>query len=133
MQVHNQLGGLRTKQKKYDMAMAQFNESLKLNPNQADISHSLAQMLLTCPDQVLRDPSRAVELAQQACELTQSKDPRYLNTLAVAHFKTRNYSKAAKTCQKALALVQAQGDHKLAAKLQKQLDLIKGNSDFQPP
>jgi len=125
VQVHNHLGGLRSRQKKFDLAIVQFKESLKLDPEQPRILHTLAQTLLTCPNQALRDPSKAVELAEQACRLTQSKDAMYLNTLTFAYFTIKNYKKAAKTCEKALALVQAEGDQALVTKLQQQLDLIK--------
>ncbi len=124
-QVHKRLGLVRTRQKKYDLAIIQFNESLKLNPKQPDMFNTLAWTLVTCPDEVLRDPSKALKLAQQACRLTQSKHPVYLNTLAVAYVSLNNFSEAARISEKAVALAQAKGDHALAAKLQKQLDLIK--------
>ena len=125
VQVHNHLGGLRYRQKKFDQAILQLKESLKLDPDQHRILHTLAKTLLTCPNEALRNPSKAVELAEKACKLTQSKDAMYLNTLSVAYFTTKNYSEAAKTCEKALALVQSQGDQARAAKLQEELNLIK--------
>jgi hypothetical protein len=64
-------------------------------------------------------------LARQACELTQSKHPVYLNTLAVAYAILGNLSEAIKTSEKALALAQTKGDQALLTKLQKQLDLFK--------
>ena len=115
-----------SEQNKFDLAMIQFKESLKLNPNQPDMLNTLAQTLLTCPDEALRDPSRAVELARQACVLTQSKHPVYLNTLAVAYSKLDNYSEAVKTSEKALALAKAKGDYALVTSLQRQLDWLKG-------
>jgi tetratricopeptide (TPR) repeat protein len=125
VQIHNQLGGLRNKQKKFDLAIAQFKESVKLNPKQPGILHTLAQILLDCPDPTLRDPYKAVELARLACEQTQSRDPRYLNTLTVAYFAVGDYSGAVKTSEKAVGLARAKGDQELAAKLQKQLDVIE--------
>ena len=125
VQIHNELGSLRNKQKKFDLAIAQFKESVKLNPEQPGILHTLAQILLHSPDLTLRDPYKAVELALQACEQTQSRDPRYLNTLAVAYFTIGNYSGAVKSSEEAAALARAQGDQELVARLQKQLDLIE--------
>jgi arylsulfatase A-like enzyme/Tfp pilus assembly protein PilF len=125
VQVHNQLGALRSRQKKFDLAIAQFKESLKLDPKQPGVLNTLAQTLLNCPNKALRDPYKAVELASQACRLTRSEDPMHLNTLTVAYFTIKNYSEAVKTSEKALALAKAAGDHTLAAKLQEQLELIK--------
>ena len=125
MQVHNKLGLLRARQKKFDLAIVQFKETLKLNPRQPDMLNTLAWTLATCPNQALKDPSKALELAQQACALTQSKHPVYLNTLAVAYATLNNFSEAVKTSERALAIAQAKGDEKLVTELQKQLDLFK--------
>jgi arylsulfatase A-like enzyme len=125
MQVHNQLGGLRSRQKKFDLAIDQYKKSIALDYMQPDILHTLAQKLLNCPDRSLRDPHKAVEFAEQACRLNQSKDPRYLNTLTVAYYTIKDYGAAVKAAEQALALAKAAGDHALAAKLQKQLDQIR--------
>jgi arylsulfatase A-like enzyme len=125
VQVHNQLGNLRSKQKKFGLAIVQFKESLKLDPNQPKLLHSLAHIMMNCPDQSLRDPYKAVEYARQACQLTQSKNAKYLNTLTVAYYNIKNYSQAIKAAEKAIALAQTEGDHAITAKLRKQLDLIK--------
>ena len=131
VEAHNQLGLLRSRQKKFDLAIVQFNESLKLDPKQPDILDSLAWTLLTCPDEALRDPHKVFELAQKACMLTQSKHPGYLNTLAVAYAELGNFSEAIKTSEKALALARAKGDQALVANLFKQLDQIKLKERWQ--
>jgi arylsulfatase A-like enzyme/Flp pilus assembly protein TadD len=124
-QVHNRLGLLRTEQKKFDLAIVQFQESLKLNGKQPDMLNALALALLLRPDKTPHDPSKALELAQQACELTQSKHPDYLNTLAIAYAKLGNFSEAIRISDKALALARAKGNQALVNKIQKQLDIIK--------
>ena len=47
--------------------------------------------MMNCPDQSLRDPYKSVEYARQACQLTQSKNAKYLNTLTVAYYNIKNY------------------------------------------
>jgi arylsulfatase A-like enzyme len=89
------------------------------------VLNALAWALLTCPDQAIRNPSKALKLARQACGLTESKRPLYLNTLAVAYAENNNLSEAIKISEKALALAQTKGDQALVTKLQKQLDVIK--------
>ncbi len=125
MQIHNQLGLSYSRQKKFDLAIVQFEESLKFDGKQPAIMNALAQALLTCRNPALKNPSRALELARQACELTQSKHPEYLGTLAVAYATVNNLSEAARISEKALVLAQAKGDKALIAKQQKQLYLIK--------
>jgi arylsulfatase A-like enzyme/tetratricopeptide (TPR) repeat protein len=125
VQVHRQLGLVRAREKKFDLAIVQFKEALKLNPKHPGMLNALAWILVTCPNQALKDPSKALELAQQACALTQSKYPVFLNTLAMAYATLNNFSEAVKTSERALALAQAKGDQALVTKLQKQLDLFK--------
>ena len=125
VQVHNQLGVLRSRQKKFDLAIVQFQETLKLDPKQPDMLNALAQALLTCPDEALKDPPKAVELARQACVLTQSRNPVYLGTLAVAYATVDNLREAAEVSEKALRLATAQGNQALIAKQRRQLYLIK--------
>ncbi|MHC4086764.1 MAG: sulfatase-like hydrolase/transferase, partial [Planctomycetota bacterium] len=125
VQVHRQLGLVRAREKKFDLAIVQFKEALKLNPRHPGMLNALAWILVTCPNQALKDPPKALELAQQACALTQSKYPVFLNTLAMAYATLNNFSEAVKTSERALALAQAKGDQALVTKLQKQLDLFK--------
>jgi arylsulfatase A-like enzyme/Flp pilus assembly protein TadD len=125
VQVHNQLGLLHSRQKKFDLAIVQFQETLKLNPRQPEILNALAQALLTCADKALKDPAKAVDLAQKACALTESNNPVYLSTLAVAYATLNQLNEAVKISEKALALAQTRGDQALIAKQQKQLYLIK--------
>ncbi len=125
VEAHNHLGMIRVTQKKVDLAIVQFNESLKLNPKQPSILSALAWALANCPNQALRDPSKALELARQACALTQWKHPMYLNNLALAYAELDNFSEAVKTLEKALALARAKGDYALVAKLQTQLDMYR--------
>ena len=93
-----------------------------------EVLNSLAWALVTCPNQALRDPSKALELAQKVCALTPPKHPqypKYLNTLAVTYGTLNNFSEAVNISEKALALVQAKGDQTIIINLQKQLDLFR--------
>jgi tetratricopeptide (TPR) repeat protein len=125
VEVHKKLGVIRARQKKFDLAIVQLQEALKLNPQQPGVLNTLAWTLATCPNQTLRDPPKALELAQQACALTQFKNPQYLNTLAVAYATLNNFSEAVNISERALAIALAKGDQTLVINLQKQLDLFK--------
>jgi arylsulfatase A-like enzyme/Flp pilus assembly protein TadD len=125
VQIHNQLGLLRSRQKKFELAIVHYKESLRLEAKQPAMLNALAQALLSCRNPAIRDPSKALESAQRACELTQSKEPEYLSTLAVAHATIGNLSEAIDILEKALVLAQPKGDQALLAKLRKQLGLIK--------
>jgi tetratricopeptide (TPR) repeat protein len=135
-QVHHNLGLAYSRNKQNEAAVKQFELALEFMPKDqtvplyqfAEVLNALAWALVTCPNQALRDPSKALELAQKACALTPSKHPqypKYLNTLAVAYARLNNFSEAIKISEKALALVQAKGDQTIVINLQKQLDLFK--------
>jgi tetratricopeptide (TPR) repeat protein len=125
VQVHNELAGLRSRQKKFELAIEQYKYSIALDYMQPGVLNALANILLTCPDEKLRNPAKAVNLADLACKITKSKHPMYLNTLTIAYYTTQNYAKAVETAQQALALARQAGEHELAAKLQQQLNQIK--------
>jgi tetratricopeptide (TPR) repeat protein len=125
LQIYNQLGLSYSRQKKFESAIVQFEETLKLDPDQPEILNAMAQALLSCRNPAIKNPAKALKLAQQACRLTQSKQPQYMSTLAVAYAIVDNLTEAVKILQKALPLARAKGDPALINQIQKQLYLIK--------
>jgi eukaryotic-like serine/threonine-protein kinase len=98
--IYNQL-------KQWDKAIADYARIVELQPKNAQATNSLAWFLSTSAETRLRDPSRAVELAQKAVELAPAQGM-FWNTLGVAHYRA--------------------GDWKAAsAALKKSDDLLKGN------
>ncbi|MCF7954952.1 MAG: sulfatase-like hydrolase/transferase [Phycisphaerae bacterium] len=125
-EVHSKLGFLYVRLKKFDLGISQIQESLKLDPEQPGTLNALTRILMIFPNKIhSEDPSKALVFAKKACELTQSKNPQYLDTLAAAYAANNNFSEAIKTTEKALVLAKAKGDKKLINRLQKQLDLYK--------
>src|SRR5262249_8739453 len=52
----------------WDQAVADYAEALRLEPQDRASRHDLARLLATCPDPEVRNPLRAVELAQKVVE-----------------------------------------------------------------
>jgi tetratricopeptide (TPR) repeat protein len=88
----------------YARARTHFESALKMAPHNSRYLNSLAWLEAACPQADLRDGHRAVELASEACELTQWRMPLIIDTLAAAYAETGQFDKAVETQQKATAL-----------------------------
>jgi tetratricopeptide (TPR) repeat protein/serine/threonine protein kinase len=85
----------------HEGAVSCFRKTIELDPKDAVAHGRLAWLLATCPDAKIRDPGRAVVLAQKAIEL----DPRAknnLNTLGAAHFRAGNWKAAITALEKSM-------------------------------
>ena len=69
-----------------------------------DLAHC-ARFLLTCEPAELREPETALGLAEKAVEMGDDKEPRALETLALAYRQTGDLDKAVKTLNKARGLL----------------------------
>jgi tetratricopeptide (TPR) repeat protein len=87
-----------------DEALRDNLEALRLSPDDVRTCNNLAWLLATHPQPEKRDPPRAVELARRACQLTESKDPTALDTLAAALAANGAFQEAADVQRQALDL-----------------------------
>ena len=69
----------------------------------AEVSNSLAWLLATCSDSLIRQPDEAVKLAKRAVELDPQKGI-YWGTLGVAYCRTRDWDSALKALEKSSEL-----------------------------
>lgn len=69
----------------YAEALADYQEALRLDPDNALVHSSLGWFYAACPDAAYRDGKRAVEFARRACESSNYTAWYQLNTLAAAH------------------------------------------------
>jgi tetratricopeptide (TPR) repeat protein len=76
----------------------------------ASVLDSLAWMLATWPDPRARNGTKAVRLANRACELEQPPTWRYLATLAAAQAEARRFDDALRTAERALSAIPAQAE-----------------------
>ncbi|HZZ72976.1 MAG TPA: tetratricopeptide repeat protein [Pirellulales bacterium] len=106
-------------------ALSNYEEALKLEPEDTGILNNLAWVLCTSPDDKLRDGKRAIELAKKACDLTENKQAHILSTMAAAYAETGDWENAIKWSKMAVEA----GAPDVKAELEKEL---KSYEDKKP-
>jgi tetratricopeptide (TPR) repeat protein len=89
----------------YALALADNLEAHRRHPDDARVANNLAWLWATCPVASLRDPAKALEFAQTACEACDWQEPGHLDTYAAALAAAGRFAEAAEWQRKAMALV----------------------------
>ena len=76
----------------YKKALADYQQAATLAP--ALGLNGLAWVLATCPDASVRDGKTAIEVAGKACDLSNWKDWRFIDTLAATHAEAGDFAHA---------------------------------------
>lgn len=86
----------------YAKALADFDQAVETEPRHGLAWANRAMLLMSCPDETIRDVRKAVESAKKACESSEWKEPRFLNILASACAELEDYDAAVKWEEKAI-------------------------------
>ena len=130
VQAHYDLGQVLAQKGKINEAITHFEETLRLTPDWVEPMNNLAWLLAASKETTIRNPDRAVGLAQRACELTNYKKPDLLDTLAVAYAAAGDFHKAIETAEKALALCRPSEQKTLKEKIENRLALYKEGKPY---
>jgi tetratricopeptide (TPR) repeat protein len=128
--AHYQLGLALQSQGRFAAAVAQLQKVLELDPKHVMAYNNLAWLLATCQDNSLRDGKRAVELAQQAVQLSGGNSPEILDTLAAAYAEAGSFPEAVETAHRAMDLSYVQNNKPLVEAIQTQFRFYETNSPF---
>jgi len=95
--------------KSYPAAIEAYHQSLRLQPDSAEVLNNLAWLYATCEDQSLRHPAEALSLAKMAADL--SNEIHILDTLAESYYVNGDYERAVETELHALEQVTGDRSH----------------------
>jgi tetratricopeptide (TPR) repeat protein len=84
-------------------AITAYGEAVRLKPDDPSTLSNLASLLATCPDENLRDPARAVELAEKALTLAPGEGHIWTD-LGQAKYRAGDWKGAIEALQKAIEL-----------------------------
>ncbi len=129
-QAHYYLGQVLVQVGKTDEAIIHFENALRLKPDWVEPMNNLAWLLAASKETTIRNPDKAVELAQRACELTNYKKPDFLDTLAAAYAARSDFGKAIETAEKALGLCQSPEQDIIKKEIENRLVLYKAGKFY---
>ena len=116
-ETHHALGKALALTSRFEQAVRHFRQAARLKTSWVPPINDAAWLLATHPDEKLRDSPEAVRLAKRAAQLTQSRHPGILSTLAAAYAANGQYNRAVATAEKALSIAKASGADNLAERI----------------
>ena len=108
---------------KHADAVKDYEEALKIDPEDTGVLNNYAWVLATSPEDNVRNADRSIELGTKACELTKYEKPHILSTLASGYAEKGDWETAIKWSTKAVEL--GKNEAEVSEQLQKELDSYK--------
>jgi len=106
----------------FKKAVVHMKRYLEIEPNDIDTKNNLAWILATSPDPNIRNPSEAIRLAQETCNVTNFKDPNALDTLAAAYASEGRFTDAVEIARTAINLADDANQPQLKNAIYERLD-----------
>jgi tetratricopeptide (TPR) repeat protein len=114
-----------------EQAMQENQEALKLDARWPWNVGRTAWRMATHPQSAARNESKAVALAEQACQATHYGEPDLMDTLAAAYAASGRFDLAVATAQKALKIAQSHKQTDLVSSIGNRLGLYRDRKPFR--
>jgi tetratricopeptide (TPR) repeat protein len=129
--AHYNLGNTFLQMGRARQAIAAYSRALEIDPYDIEARNNLAWVLATCPDALLRNGPKAIEIAARADSLTRSRSPVIGATLAAAYAEIERFEEATRTAQHALDLAINEHQNARAESIRAQIQLYQSGLAFR--
>src|ERR1700757_1277712 len=133
VEARNTLGTALIQQGRVRQAIDQWQEALAIEPENGNATSNLAWVFATCPEDSIRDGTRAVELAEKALRISRGKIPMIYRVLAAAYGESGRFADAVETAQRGVELANNQGNPALATELRSNIALYQSGRPLRDP
>jgi tetratricopeptide (TPR) repeat protein len=124
-QAHFHLGMLAARRNDLDAALAEFQLAVKYRADWPEALNGLAFLLATHPKAESRNGAEAVRLAERACAMTGTNQPRFLSTLDTAYAEAGRFPDAIRTAEKARDLARIAEQNGMADAASARIELYR--------
>jgi protein O-mannosyl-transferase len=131
VEARNILGTALIQQGRIREAIEQWQDALAIEPENGNAASNLAWVFATCPDDSIRNGTRAVELAEKALRISGGKIPMIFRVLAAAYAENGRFSEAIESAQRGAELANNQGNPGLATELQSNIALYQASTPMR--
>jgi tetratricopeptide (TPR) repeat protein len=126
-----QLGLLAAGNREDVKAATFYQRALDAQPNELELLNNYAWLLATSPVDEVRNPGRAVTLAEHANQLVQERVPVVLGTLAAAYASAGKFDTAVTTATRARDLARQAGQEQVAQRNEELLKLYQSQKPYR--
>jgi tetratricopeptide (TPR) repeat protein len=133
VEARNTLGTALIQQGHVREAIDQWQEALAIQPDNGNAASNLAWVFATCPEDSIRDGTRAVELAERAFQISGGKIPMIYRVLAAGYAESGRFADAVETAQRGAEVATSQGNPALAAELESNIALYQSGRPLRDP
>jgi tetratricopeptide (TPR) repeat protein len=123
--LHFRLGLAWNLLNKNEAAAQEYQQSLDRDPHNIEALNNLAWLRASSSNPKLRNGKDAVRLAEEACRLDQTHDPRYISTLAAAYAADDQFEKAIQVVSQAATIATAAGNLDFAHECERRAELFR--------